>query len=302
MALQLPAVRRHLSVISSQDQLPDVCFKQRDFCLEALGDNFVGDRASSRSPAAKKLEATSLRQAIVDIIAGKDLEQITLGDLRDELERRLKLDSGALDEFSDSIAVIVTQEISQTLSKSAHHSSSQDGSCDSMFEARLQEVQKGASLACDAKLFSAIHFVKRIFARLETCTSEKVVLFAHHRRMLDTLQTLTRLSGLQFIRMDGQVSRRTRQELMSSFQQESDVRVALCSITACGEGLDLTIASTLVFCELHWTPSVLEQCEARVHRHGQTKAVEIWYLLAEGSLDEWMWRTLQSKRPESDSI
>ena len=62
-------------------------------------------------------------------------------------------------------------------------------------------------------------------------------------------------------------------------------RFAVLALTACGVGLNLACADTAVFVELCWTPSMLEQAEARVHRMGQKAShVSIYFLTAgEGS-------------------
>ena len=51
----------------------------------------------------------------------------------------------------------------------------------------------------------------------------------------------------------------------------------------------------VVFAELHWTPGELEQCEDRAHRIGQTGTVNVHYLVAKGTLDEWVWSALARK-------
>lgn len=53
---------------------------------------------------------------------------------------------------------------------------------------------------------------------------------------------------------------------MSRFQSDPTVRLALLSMQAAGTGLTLTAATTVVFAELDWTPTQLQQCEDRVHR------------------------------------
>lgn len=57
----------------------------------------------------------------------------------------------------------------------------------------------------------------------------------------------------------------------------------------------MTAASLVVFAELDWTPGTLEQCEDRAHRIGQRSTVNVHYLVAAGSLDEWVWGALSRK-------
>ncbi len=61
------------------------------------------------------------------------------------------------------------------------------------------------------------------------------------------------------------------------------------------QGLTLTSATLVVFAELDWTPGVLEQCEDRAHRIGQKETVHVHYLVAKGTLDDWVWAALARK-------
>lgn len=51
----------------------------------------------------------------------------------------------------------------------------------------------------------------------------------------------------------------------------------------------------MVFAELHWTPGLIEQAENRAHRIGQPNSVNIHYLVAQGTLDDILWRTINKK-------
>ncbi|XP_034199324.1 SWI/SNF-related matrix-associated actin-dependent regulator of chromatin subfamily A-like protein 1 isoform X4 [Prunus dulcis] len=67
------------------------------------------------------------------------------------------------------------------------------------------------------------------------------------------------------------------------------------SIKAGGVGLTLTAASTVIFAELSWTPGDLIQAEDRAHRIGQVSSVNIYYLLANDTVDDIIWDVVQSK-------
>ncbi|KAF4689382.1 hypothetical protein FOZ60_001715 [Perkinsus olseni] len=141
----------------------------------------------------------------------------------------------------------------------------------------------------------------------------KMLVFAHHRSMLDKLEEkvdgILRVKGSSagknygLIRIDGQTPQTKRPELVKKFQEDEDIRVAVLSITACSEGLTLTAASVVVFAELYWVPGTIEQAEARVHRIGQTKScVDIHYLIARGSPDEAVYACLKRKKEDTSAI
>ncbi|KAJ1617832.1 P-loop containing nucleoside triphosphate hydrolase protein [Pavlovales sp. CCMP2436] len=108
-----------------------------------------------------------------------------------------------------------------------------------------------------AKLEPACAFIRET---LEGCgEGEKLLVFAHHKTVLDGLEEALVRAKASMIRIDGSVPPAERTRLVNLFQNQRDVRVALLSVTAAGQGLTLTAASTVIFVELHWTPGVLLQ-------------------------------------------
>merc|ERR1711967_192553 len=93
-----------------------------------------------------------------------------------------------------------------------------------------------------------------------------------------------------------------RQENVERFQQKDEIRVALLSITAAGAGLTLTAAHTVVFAELYWVPGQMMQAEDRAHRIGQVHSVDVHYCIAEGTLDEVIFGSLNKKSKDTTSI
>jgi len=130
--------------------------------------------------------------------------------------------------------------------------------------------------------------------------TQKVLVFAHHKEVLDTIEAAVskHLKGVGHIRIDGSVAPIDRAARVKKFQNIAQVRLALLSVTAAGVGLTLTAASSVIFAELHWTPGVLAQAEDRCHRMGQVNAVNIMYCVCKEtdlSVDLSLWKMLGRK-------
>lgn len=69
-----------------------------------------------------------------------------------------------------------------------------------------------------------------------------------------------------------------------------------------GHGLNLQHGgSTLVFLSLPWSLELYEQTIGRLHRSGQTKAVWVYAIMTERTIDERIWTALSDKRGVSDA-
>ncbi|XP_056168326.1 uncharacterized protein LOC115690629 isoform X12 [Syzygium oleosum] len=114
--------------------------------------------------------------------------------------------------------------------------------------------------------------------------------------VLDYLETVVeKKKKVGCIRIDGSTPAVARQALVTDFQEKDAIKAAVLSIRAGGVGLTLTAASTVIFAELSWTPGDLIQAEDRAHRIGQVSSVNIYYLLANDTVDDIIWDVVQSK-------
>ncbi|CAG8844593.1 35014_t:CDS:2, partial [Racocetra persica] len=80
--------------------------------------------------------------------------------------------------------------------------------------------------------------------------------------------------SILFTRLDGTMTRAERTQNMDIFKQENDVSVILVSLKAGGVGLNLTAAQRVYLMDPFWNPSVENQAIDRIHRLGQTSAVD----------------------------
>jgi SWI/SNF-related matrix-associated actin-dependent regulator 1 of chromatin subfamily A len=163
------------------------------------------------------------------------------------------------------------------------------GSGDGFEEKRLLNELYGASARAKTKV------VCEYLDTLIDGSDGKFLFFAHHGVMLDTTKEFLDKKKIKSIRIDGSTPAVLRGDLVNTFQQDPEYRVALLSIKAAGMGLTLTAASLVVFGEMVWTPGDLIQAEDRAHRIGQLSSVLVQYLHVQNSIDDIIWSSIGRK-------
>ncbi len=134
-----------------------------------------------------------------------------------------------------------------------------------------------------------------LFTQLFVENDHKAVLFSEWTRMLDLIEPLLIERGVKFVRLEGKVPQKKRQQLVHEFQHNPDCKVFL-STNAGSTGLNLQAADTVINVDLPWNPAVLEQRIARAHRMGQKNPVQVFILVTEGTLEEGLLDTLGQKK------
>lgn len=162
----------------------------------------------------------------------------------------------------------------------------------------VPDIANVMKLTMSAKVNSTCDYVNFLLEG----QNDKVLLFAHHHEMLDALRDTLRSAKVDFIQIDGRTSSVERPKLVHRFQNDPQVRAAVLSITACSSGMHLAAASVVVFCEMYWVPGIMEQCEARAHRLGQSRMVDIHYVIVENSIDEKIFSLITYKKEAVDLI
>ncbi|XP_021145955.2 SWI/SNF-related matrix-associated actin-dependent regulator of chromatin subfamily A-like protein 1 isoform X1 [Columba livia] len=143
----------------------------------------------------------------------------------------------------------------------------------------------------EAKIHSVIEYILELLER----GNDKFLVFAHHKIVLDAIVAELEKKRVEYIRIDGSTPSAERQSLCQKFQFSEKQIVALLSLTAANMGLTLSAADLVVFAELFWNPGVLIQAEDRAHRIGQTSSVNVHYLVAKGTADDYLWPMIQKK-------
>ena len=119
----------------------------------------------------------------------------------------------------------------------------------------------------------------------------KFLVFAHFRRTLDLLEhsVLRRhMPGVDYARLDGKVLPANRGEVVARFNEDPNLACLLLTTGVGGVGLNLTAADMVVFFEPDWNPMVDLQAMDRAHRIGQTRSVNVYRLITDHTLEEYM--------------
>jgi SNF2 family DNA or RNA helicase len=140
-----------------------------------------------------------------------------------------------------------------------------------------------------------LEYLDELFERLFEEPGRKVVLFSEWTTMLDLIQKLLDKRKLPFVRLDGSVPQRQRQELVHTFQTDSNCKLFLTT-NAGSTGLNLQAANTVINVDLPWNPAILEQRIARAHRMGQKQLVQVYVLVTEDTIEESLLATLAAKK------
>ncbi|KAJ7606891.1 P-loop containing nucleoside triphosphate hydrolase protein [Roridomyces roridus] len=125
---------------------------------------------------------------------------------------------------------------------------------------------------------------------------ERVLIFSQWTDMLDLLEDHMALRDINYLRLDGSVSRARRSMVIRMFQREdSEHQVFLISTKAGGLGINLTKASVCIMCDSDWNPQNDLQAIARAHRIGQTKVVKVYRLICRASVEDQMLDRIRRK-------
>jgi SNF2-related domain len=124
---------------------------------------------------------------------------------------------------------------------------------------------------------------------------EPVLVFAHHQEIIDQLADVISAFGPKVAKLHGGANTpRKRQKLIDQFQA-GQIDVIVAGIQAAGTGLTMTRAAEVLFVELDYDPFALLQAEDRSHRHGQTRPVNVWYMVIKGSIDAYICSIVDTK-------
>jgi len=142
---------------------------------------------------------------------------------------------------------------------------------------------------------SAIASIPYAIEHLKECINQsgKIVCFAHHIKVIETLQEEFKDIAVS---LHGSTPQGQRQKAIDSFQEDENIKLFIGNIRAAGVGITLTASSHVVFVEMAWTPAEVTQAEDRCHRIGQVNSLLVQHIVLAGSIQATMAKTVVFKQ------
>lgn len=246
-------------------------------CLHGFfGDKYLGYRSDGAKEYLKSLlKQVSLRRTKSSV--GLNLPPILRTPVYIDINKSVAKDSLTILDYA-------TRVINGSDSYTSYKTNLEDEA------SHVATVRKALGVA---KVPQAVQYIQTLVDANKT----KIVVFAVHIDVVKLLsETLkNKLKSYTVHTITGGTTIPQRDKIIDSFQNDPAPQILVANMVACGVGVTLTSAHTVVFTELDFTPSNIMQAEARVHRISQKEPVNSVYLLANDSLDVKIMNLIKTK-------
>lgn len=146
---------------------------------------------------------------------------------------------------------------------------------------------------------------------IEDNPNDQIVVFSQSKQVANMVARRLQANKVPVSVLTGDTKQADRPGVVEAFQA-GRTRVFVGTIAAGGVGITLTAASTIVFMDRAWSPSINRQAEDRLHRIGQKNAVQVIDLVATNTVDagrlqrielKWSWvKQILGDKVEEDGV
>lgn len=163
-----------------------------------------------------------------------------------------------------------------------------------ILESKGSKYRKLLNCILDGKIDLCIDWIENILTK-----DEKFVIFAYHKKVVSKI--LSKFKDIS-VKIDGDTPSSERQEIVDNFVSNKNIRLLIGNIKSAGTGIDglQKVCSNIVFLEFIYNPMLIEQAIGRLFRLGQIKGVNIYFLVAEKTIEEEIMKVLDKKRKVID--
>jgi SNF2 family DNA or RNA helicase len=122
----------------------------------------------------------------------------------------------------------------------------------------------------------------------------KIVVFSQFVKMIDIIVRFFEDRNIVIAGITGKTRNRVNQ--IDRFNNDPECKVFVGSLKAGGSGIDLIGGSVVIHYDRWWNAAKEDQATDRVHRIGQTRGVQVFKLVTEGTLEEKISEIIAKKK------
>ncbi len=158
----------------------------------------------------------------------------------------------------------------------------------------LLKIAEAKKVQDSAKLDLLLDLLDELVAE-----NRKILLFSQFTSMLSIIEEAIIKRKISFTKLTG--STKNRPEAIEAFTK-GDAQIFLISLKAGGVGLNLVEADTVIHYDPWWNPAVENQATDRAYRIGQKKAVFVYKLIVENTIEQKILELQKKKQQLQDGI
>lgn len=125
-------------------------------------------------------------------------------------------------------------------------------------------------------------------------SGQKVVVFSQYLGMIDIMRAYLEDISVGHVILTG--ASKKRDLLIKKFSEDEQCKVFIGSLKAGGVGIDLIAGSVVIHYDRWWNAAREDQATDRVHRIGQTRGVQVFKLITEGTIEDKIDKIIERKK------
>jgi len=153
---------------------------------------------------------------------------------------------------------------------------------------QFSKLTKIRQIIANEKVTQTIELIENIIEQ-----DKKVIVFCN---FTESLNRIAEHFGKAAVKLDGSMSKASRQHSVDEFQENPKVKIFVGNIKAAGVGITLTAAEAVIMNDLSFLPSDHAQSEDRAYRYGQKNNVLVYYPIFENTIEGIIYDILNKKK------
>ena len=172
----------------------------------------------------------------------------------------------------------------------------------------LAELTKLRQICCDPALLyenyrSSAAKMAALMELVEQSrdAGKKMLVFSQFTSFLSRIADELDARSVPYYTITGQTSKKKRLDLVNAFN-EDDTPMFLVSLKAGGTGLNLIGAQVVAHADPWWNAAAQNQATDRAHRIGQTSTVQVYRIIAKGTIEERILNLQEAKTELAEQV